>query len=201
MQMDRSWINSRLFSKPHLDGVDEFMKFVSERFEENEGILCPCRKCLNQVHRHKGLVEDHLYINGMSSTYKRWILHGEPPDGRINENADHMDEHIGFTENANENIGMDEEEEQDDDRLLDMLEELYTAEQQDGGGGRESMFAKNIRRDEEGTLPWCSLFKIFICGEVTSYQVILPNKQCCIHCYIEAVIISILGLLSSNYIP
>ena len=47
MQMDRSWINSRLFSKPHLDGVDEFMKFVSERSEENEEILCPCRRCLN----------------------------------------------------------------------------------------------------------------------------------------------------------
>jgi len=92
--MDRSWINSRLFSKPHLDGVDEFMKFVSERCEENEEILCPCRKCLNQVHRHKGVVEDHLYINGMSSTYNRWILHGEPPDGRINENADRMDEHF-----------------------------------------------------------------------------------------------------------
>lgn len=146
--MDRSWINSRLFSKPHLDGVDEFMKFVLERCEENEEILCPCRKCLNQVHRHKGVVEDHLYINGMSSTYKRWILHGEPPDGRINENADHMDEHIGFTENANENIGMDEEE-QDDDRLLDMLEELYTAEQDEG----KSLFASVLEEMKKELYP------------------------------------------------
>lgn len=61
MHMDTSWINSRLFSKPHLDGVAEFMKIVSERFSENEEILCSCHMCLNQVRAYKGVVEDHLY--------------------------------------------------------------------------------------------------------------------------------------------
>jgi len=37
--MDRSWINSRLFGKPHLDGVSEFMKLVSENFGADEQIL------------------------------------------------------------------------------------------------------------------------------------------------------------------
>jgi hypothetical protein len=68
--MEKSWINSRHFSKAHLDGV-EFMQFVSERFNDSEEILCPCRRCLNQTHRHQGLVEDHLYLNGLASTYTR----------------------------------------------------------------------------------------------------------------------------------
>jgi len=52
-----------------MDGVNEFMTFVSERFNDDEEILCPCRRCLNQVHKPKGQVEDHLYIHGMATTY------------------------------------------------------------------------------------------------------------------------------------
>ncbi|WVZ51731.1 hypothetical protein U9M48_002846, partial [Paspalum notatum var. saurae] len=78
--MDRSWINTRLFGKAHLDGVNEFMKFVSERFGEDAEILCPCRRCLNRIRTHKGQAEDHLYIYGMASTYSRWIYHGESLD-------------------------------------------------------------------------------------------------------------------------
>ena len=93
MQMDRSWINSRIFSKQHMAGVSEFMKFVSERFTESEEILCPCRRCLNQLAGHKSLVEDHLYIYGMASTYTTWIHHGEALlNARIEENANHLDE-------------------------------------------------------------------------------------------------------------
>jgi hypothetical protein len=31
-QMERTWMNCRLFSKEHRDGVNEFMDFVSENF-------------------------------------------------------------------------------------------------------------------------------------------------------------------------
>jgi len=54
--MDRSWINSRMFSEEHVNGVNEFMTFVSERFNDDEEMLCPCRKCLNQVRKPKGQV-------------------------------------------------------------------------------------------------------------------------------------------------
>ncbi|WVZ50757.1 hypothetical protein U9M48_001982 [Paspalum notatum var. saurae] len=103
--MDRSWINTRLFSKAHLDGVSEFMKFVFERFDENAEILCPCRKCLNQVCLDKGHVEDHLYIHGMASTYTRWINHGEPLEGIITENRSHSDEQLGF----NDDVGLNQD--------------------------------------------------------------------------------------------
>jgi len=57
--------------------VTEFMNFVSENLSGNQEILCPCRKCLNRLNEHKGDVEDHLLIYGMSNTNTRWIHHGE----------------------------------------------------------------------------------------------------------------------------
>jgi hypothetical protein len=99
--MEKSWISSRLFSKAHLDGVKEFMQFVSERFNDSEEIICPCRRCLNQTRGHQRQVEDHLYVNGMASTYTRWIHHGEPLiDGWINECTIHVEDNICFDDNG-----------------------------------------------------------------------------------------------------
>ena len=138
--MDRRWVNSRLFSREHLDGVNEFMWFVSERFGDSQEIPCPCSKCLNMVNRHKGLVEDHLYFNGMSSTYTRWIHHGEPLHDGTTENVGNLEGHIDFNEDANEDVVIDEEHEDPDDRHPDMLQELYAAEQA-MQSGEKSMFA------------------------------------------------------------
>jgi hypothetical protein len=86
--MDRSWLNTRLFSKEHRDGVTEFMNFVSDNLGDSQEILCPCRKCLNRLHKHKGEVEYHLYIYGMTNTYTRWIHHGEAFEVGLNENSE-----------------------------------------------------------------------------------------------------------------
>ena len=151
--MDRSWINARQFSKAHTDGVSDFMKFVRDRFGENEEILCPCRKCLNRIHRPQGHVEDHLYIYGMASTYNRWIHHGEPFDAGVHENAHHQDEHIS----GQEDVGLSEDEDTDD-RIPDMIEEMYTAE--DHGGG-QTMFASLIEELKRELYPGCARFTRF----------------------------------------
>ncbi|WVZ83966.1 hypothetical protein U9M48_031052 [Paspalum notatum var. saurae] len=134
--MDKSWINSRPFGKAHLDGVSEFMKLVSEKFDEDAQILCPCRRCLNRVRCHKGQVEDHLLLHGMASTYTNWIYHGEGSEPEINEVAANEDEEIGF----NEDVGLNQggEEDPDDDRLPDMVHELFNAE--DEGPAKKAMF-------------------------------------------------------------
>jgi hypothetical protein len=75
--MDRSWINSRRFSKQRIAGVKSFMKLISEHFADIDEVLCPCRKCLNRIARPKSKIEDHLHIHGMASTYTTWIHHGE----------------------------------------------------------------------------------------------------------------------------
>ena len=98
-------------------------------------MLCPCRQCLNRVRKPQGQVQDHLYINGMSSTYTRWIYHGEPLEV-LHENEDHVDEQTRI----HKNFGMNVDKEDDpDDGIRDMVEELYTAE--DEGKGKRSMFA------------------------------------------------------------
>jgi hypothetical protein len=148
--MDKSWINSRLFSKAHLDGVKDFMNFVSEKFHESEEILCPCRRCLNRIPGHKGLVEDHLYLNGMASTYTQWIHHGESLlDARTNEFSVHVDDNTGLNEDA----CIDEVEEYDpDDRLPDMVHELFAAED----GGQKSMFRVILEEMKQELYPGSS---------------------------------------------
>ena len=119
-----------------MNGVNEFMTVVSERFNDDEEMVCPCRKCLNRVRKPKGQVQDHLYIYGMATTYTRWIHHGEPLEVVPHEIDDHVDEHTSL----NEDFGMNVDEEDDpDDGIRGMVEELYTAEEE--GKGKKSMFA------------------------------------------------------------
>ena len=75
--MDRRWIHGALFTPQYISGVRSFMDFVKERFTEAEKILCPCQHCLNIKSLEQNEVERHLLLNGMSSTYTRWIDHGE----------------------------------------------------------------------------------------------------------------------------
>jgi hypothetical protein len=66
-----------------------FMSFIHGKFGEDEEILCPCSRCLNQNYQHQALVERHILMNGMESTYTRWIHHGENLDvyGLLNESG------------------------------------------------------------------------------------------------------------------
>jgi len=87
-QMDRSWIYGTQFTPAYVKGVEEFMKFVSERYPEDSHILCPCSKCLNQSLRPQDDVNDHIHIYGMSAAYTRWIHHGESADTVVVENLE-----------------------------------------------------------------------------------------------------------------
>uniref|UniRef100_A0A0E0DAY6 Transposase-associated domain-containing protein n=1 Tax=Oryza meridionalis TaxID=40149 RepID=A0A0E0DAY6_9ORYZ len=126
--MDRSWINSKRFSNEYMDRVNEFMTFVSERFSDDEEMLCPCHRCLNRVRQFKGQVHDHLHIHGMATTYTRWIHHGEPLEVVPHEIDDHVDEHTSLNEDFDMNV---DEEDDPDDGIHGMVEELYTAEEEE----------------------------------------------------------------------
>jgi hypothetical protein len=79
-QMDRSWVHGRLFSHEHMDDIKEFMNFIQGKFSEDEQILCPCGRCLNQKYLSQALVNRHILLNGMDSSYTQWINHGERLD-------------------------------------------------------------------------------------------------------------------------
>jgi hypothetical protein len=60
-----------------MDGVKEFMSFVKGKFSDNVEIMCPCSRCLNQKYLRQALVNKHMQMNDMGSSYTRWIHHGE----------------------------------------------------------------------------------------------------------------------------
>jgi len=150
-------VNSRPFSKAHLDGVTEFMNFVSDKLGDNQEILCPCRKCLNRIHRHKGDVEDHLLIHGMTNTYTRWIHHGEALEVRLNENSETRDISCSIEtgdDGCHFETEMNEpEDDLDDDRIHDIVQELYTAE--DRGPQTKSKFATLLEEMKQELHPDC----------------------------------------------
>jgi hypothetical protein len=96
-QMDRSWVHGRLFSCEHIDGIKEFMNFIQVKFSEDEQILCPCGRCLNQKYLSQTVVNRHILLNGMDSSYTRWIHHGERLDVVVIEYPDDVhDNDDGF---------------------------------------------------------------------------------------------------------
>lgn len=66
-----------LFTDEYMKGVQQFMDFVKGKFSENEEILYPCSRCLNQNYLDQAIVERHILMYGMDSTYTKWIHHGE----------------------------------------------------------------------------------------------------------------------------
>jgi hypothetical protein len=77
------------------------MDFVDERFSMDAAILCPCSHCLNHKSISKTEVQRHLLLNGISSTYTRWIHHGESNDGHVLEQPVNVDPHSNHMEHEN----------------------------------------------------------------------------------------------------
>jgi len=114
-------VNGRLFSREYINGVKEFMGFIQGKFSEDDEILCPCSRCLNQKYLNQDLVEKHILMNGMESTYTRWIHHGESFDVDVVEHLvdvhDNDDSSIhGICEMDDGNCGAD--------RFEEMLQDL-----------------------------------------------------------------------------
>ena len=89
--MDRRWIHEALFTNKYVAGVRNFMDFVAARFRKDAAILCPCSRCINQKSMGTRDVERHILLNGMCSTYTRWIHHGESSDVHVLDEPVHVD--------------------------------------------------------------------------------------------------------------
>ena len=120
VQMDRSWVHCTLFSDEYVKGVNEFMNFILEKFGEEAEILCPCSRCLNQKDLHQSIVHKHILLNGMDSTYTRWVNHGEDIDVDVNKNPVDMHDN---------DYGAAEDDSNAADRFGGILRDLHTAEE------------------------------------------------------------------------
>jgi hypothetical protein len=88
-QMDRSWVHADCFPVNTLI-VLEFLNFIQGKFSEDEQILCPCGRCLNQKYLSLAVVNRHILLNGMDNSYTQWIHHGERLDVDVIEYPDDM---------------------------------------------------------------------------------------------------------------
>jgi hypothetical protein len=154
--MDRRWIHGTLFTLEYISGVRNFMNFVEERFPMDAAILCPCRQSLNHKSIAKSEVQRHLLLNGMSSTYTRWVNHGESNDVHVLEqpvDVDHM---------VHEN--------NDVDRVEDILTDLEgtfvpsneaPADEGNQSSNPESVFKTLMEEAKLELYPGCSEFTKF----------------------------------------
>ncbi|KAJ0084642.1 hypothetical protein Patl1_30974 [Pistacia atlantica] len=86
--MDKSWIHhpNRL-SVEYANGVRTFIEIARNHVDSDGNTRCPCRKCLNAFFKSVSVVKKHLFMNGFSRTYEKWIFHG---DSLFEESTDPM---------------------------------------------------------------------------------------------------------------
>jgi len=168
-QMDRTWVHRKLFSPEYIAGVKEFMSFVHRKFSENVEILCPCGRCLNQKYMNQAGVKKHILMNGMDSTYTRWIHHGE------NLDVDVIDDpiHVHDVEDCSlHDVELTEDDNYGVDPLEAVLGDLHTAEEQTRHDGQidegnadhqdqDSFFKMAMREAKRQLYPGCAKFSRF----------------------------------------
>ncbi|XP_066347783.1 uncharacterized protein [Miscanthus floridulus] len=134
-----------------VQGVEEFMKFVSERYPKDSHILCPCSKCLNQSLRPQDDVNDHIHIYGMSAAYTRWIHHGESADTVVVENLEQEVEGSDHDFGIHVDVANDDYDE--DHGVLEMIGDLYVAAEADG---EQPRFARVLEDAKKSLSPGSS---------------------------------------------
>jgi hypothetical protein len=93
--MDRCWITSCTgFTTDHQKGVQDFLAFLQKRYVEDEEILCPCRRCLNNSTGTIERIGVHLLVSGMATTYTRWIHQGEALENMVDDDENVQDNTI-----------------------------------------------------------------------------------------------------------
>ncbi|XP_042974567.1 uncharacterized protein LOC122306194 [Carya illinoinensis] len=77
--MDRAWmhIEDRMRSNEYAEGVKKFIDMAKAHALGRDCIRCPCRRCRNRSFHPISMVEDHLFIVGIDTSYTEWIFHGE----------------------------------------------------------------------------------------------------------------------------
>ena len=128
-QMDRRWITGCTgFTTDHEKGVQDFLAFLRTRYAEDEEILCPCRRCLNNSTGTIERIGVHLLVSGMATTYTRWIHHGEALEDMVDDDANVQDYAIlpdaeGDVDNAAPRDGGDQEMVQENQYISGMEED------------------------------------------------------------------------------
>jgi hypothetical protein len=76
--------------------------FVEQAYDESAKgaslVPCPCRKCTNRKRKSKKAMVEHIWKNGFTLDYTRWIFHGEAHRTReevVRQRVDDYDIDVG----------------------------------------------------------------------------------------------------------
>ncbi|KAK9290896.1 hypothetical protein L1049_009075 [Liquidambar formosana] len=118
MPIDKSWMS--IADRGKLEWQHGMKAFLEMAFanvaSRSNTIQCPCRRCVNVIHKTHDQVKMDLFRHGFDSDYKIWTFHGEDR----------------FTESSNDNVeGVDNEtseERCDDARAYEMINNMIRGE-------------------------------------------------------------------------
>ena len=71
--MDRSWMLKDRLSAEYEEGVNKFLKFSRDNGIDTNMMCCPCTGCGNLKKQKEYVVKEHLFVNGIDTTYKTWV--------------------------------------------------------------------------------------------------------------------------------
>jgi hypothetical protein len=86
---DREWMYSGRLGQGQVtnEWIDKTDAFLERAFGEAakgaSKLVCPCSNCVNRKRQTKKVMGEHLWRNGFTAGYTRWVYHGE--DGRMRE--------------------------------------------------------------------------------------------------------------------
>ena len=61
-----------------IDKADAFLEWAFGVAAKGASkICCPCNKCANRKRQTKKVMGEHLWKNGFTADYTRWVYHGE----------------------------------------------------------------------------------------------------------------------------
>ncbi|XP_042950023.1 uncharacterized protein LOC122282129 [Carya illinoinensis] len=124
--MDKAWmhIEDRMRSIEYAEGVKHFIELAKAHSPGRDCIRCPCRRCRNRTFHPISLVQDHLFIVGIDTSYSAWIFHGEK---ETENDAAFSDEEVPDDDNYNDYI----------DDVDEMLDDIRVGSFMDNSGRTE----------------------------------------------------------------
>ena len=85
----------------YVEGVRTFIQAAKQHLRVDNKTRCPCRQCLNVRFQDLIIVEQHLIRYGFSSSYNRWIHHGDEVEGVSHAQPDMCSDSNGCAINDN----------------------------------------------------------------------------------------------------
>jgi hypothetical protein len=108
---DREWMYTGCVGRNDVtpEWIRKINDFVERAYDEAAKgaslVPCPCNKCTNQKTKSKKAMVEHIWKNGFTPGYTRWIFHGEAHRTReevLRQRAEDFDADAGVADMLND---------------------------------------------------------------------------------------------------